>query len=121
MLKSAVAKARELGSPVGVGIVDAGGHLRAWALMDGAPQIALDVVLKKARTAAYIGRPSGELDLPAERAAALSRAAADFVAIPGSLPVIRNGHVLGAIAVGGSDSKTDVVVTEAGISALDLS
>lgn len=118
MLKFAVEKARELGTPVGVGIVDAGGHLRSWALMDGAPKLAYEVVLKKARTAAYMGQPTG--DIPPEPAAVLSQAATDFVNLPGGLPVIKDGQVLGAIAVGGSDPKTDVIVAEAGIAALDL-
>ncbi|MEU3617032.1 heme-binding protein [Streptomyces sp. NPDC006872] len=118
MLKFAVEKARELGAPVGVGIVDAGGHLRSWALMDGAPRLVHDVVLKKARTAAYMGQPTG--DIPPEPATALSLAAADFVNLPGGLPVIKDGKVIGAIGVGGSDPKTDILVAEAGIAALDL-
>jgi anthraniloyl-CoA monooxygenase len=119
MLKSAVEKAREIATPMGIGIVDAGGILRAWVLMDGATPLAFDAVLKKARTAAFTGRPSG--GVPAEIAANLALAMTDFANLGGGFPILKDGHVLGAIAAGGGTShEVDAKVANAGLAVLDF-
>jgi glc operon protein GlcG len=117
MLKAAVLEARRLKEPAGIAIVDPSGLLRAWVLMDDAVPLAADIVPKKARTAVYTGVPTG--DLPAELAAKLTAATAEIVDLPGGLPIVINGEVVGAIAAGARASETDVAIARAGLAALE--
>lgn len=116
MLKAAVGVARELRAPSGVAIVDASGLLRAWALMDGATPLAAEIVPKKARTAAFSGQPTGAV--PADISAQLASASDVFVALPGGLPIILDGTVIGGIAAGGASADNDVAIAQAGLDVL---
>jgi anthraniloyl-CoA monooxygenase len=116
MLKAAVGAARELEAPSGIAIVDAAGLLRAWAWMDGATPLALEIVPKKARTAAFSGLPTGAL--PPEISAQLAAASGTYVGLPGGLPVLLAGAVVGGIAAGGESSDNDVAIAQAGLDVL---
>ena len=59
LLHAAMAKAREMGVPQCISIVDPGGHLLAFARMDGAFSQSIDTSLMKAMTAASYGIPTG--------------------------------------------------------------
>ena len=118
MLKTAVEKAREIKAPMGIGIVDAGGTLRAWVLMEGASPLAYPAVLKKAKTAAYARQPSGKI--PAEIANLLAMAMPDFTNLEGGLPIMKGPEVLGAIGVGGGLPEADLIVARAGLATLTL-
>jgi uncharacterized protein GlcG (DUF336 family) len=61
LLAAAVAKAAEMRVPQCISIVDAGGHLLAFARMDGAFSQSIDTSLMKARTATSYGRPTGDI------------------------------------------------------------
>ncbi|AFS12102.1 MULTISPECIES: heme-binding protein [Mycobacterium] len=116
MVKAAVNAARELEAPSGVAIVDATGLLRAWVLMDGATRLAVEIVPKKARTAAFSGLPTG--DVPAEISAQLATASQTFVALPGGLPIVIDGAIVGGIAAGGESAENDVAIAQAGLDVL---
>ena len=58
-LGAAVAKAQEIGVPMGISIVDAGGNLLAFIKMDGAFIHTNHTSFSKAYTAASIRKPSG--------------------------------------------------------------
>jgi uncharacterized protein GlcG (DUF336 family) len=118
MLNAAVLEARKRESPVGVTIVDTSGLLRAYVLMDGAPPIAQEIATKKARTAAFIGAPTGGLD--SELAARLAAAATDFTDLHGGLPIAADGAVIGGIAASGGSAAADVAIAQAGLVALTL-
>src|SRR5262249_22749380 len=55
VLEAAVAKARDMGVPQCISVVDAGGHLLAFARMDGAFAMSMQTSLMKAKTAASYG------------------------------------------------------------------
>lgn len=116
VLNAAVDEARKREAPVAIAIVDTGGQLRAFVLMDGAVPFAQEVVPKKARTAAYVGAPTGEMD-PA-LAARLAAAATDFTDLRGGLPIVVDGVVVGGIAASGSSSDNDVAIAQAGLDEL---
>ena len=63
LLNAAMAKARDMKVPECIAIVDPGGHLLAFARMDGAFALSFDTALVKAMTAASYGIPTG--DIPA--------------------------------------------------------
>ncbi|GAB2968011.1 heme-binding protein [Amycolatopsis acidiphila] len=118
MLKAAVTEARRREAPSGIAIVDVSGLLRVSVLMDGAVPLANEIVPKKARTAAFTGAPTG--GMPAELAAKLASAAADFVDLPGGLPIVVDGVVVGGIAAGGMSAENDVAIAQAGLAAVDI-
>jgi uncharacterized protein GlcG (DUF336 family) len=118
IIAASAKKAAEIGSPSGIGVVDAGGRLRGWLLMDGATPLSLDAVLKKCRSAVFTGRPSG--GVPAEVALSLALAIPDFANLQGGFPIIKDGETVGAVAAGGGTHEADSVIAEAGLSAIKL-
>jgi uncharacterized protein GlcG (DUF336 family) len=117
IMRAAIQEARRAQSPSGIAVIDPAGTLRAWMLIDGASPFAFEAALKKAKTAAITGIPSGAMppDL-ADRLMVIT----DFVNLRGGLPIKKNGRVIGAIAVGGGTEENDVSVAQAGLLTLDL-
>jgi uncharacterized protein GlcG (DUF336 family) len=61
LVQAAMAKASEMNVPQCICVVDAGGHLLAFARMDGAFALSVDTALRKAQTAASYGGPTGDI------------------------------------------------------------
>jgi uncharacterized protein GlcG (DUF336 family) len=61
MLAAAVVKATAMKVPQCISVVDAGGHLLAFARMDGAFSMSMRTSLVKARTASCYGEPTGNI------------------------------------------------------------
>ena len=59
MLQAGIDKASSMGVPQCISIVDSGGHLLAFVRMDGAFSMSLETSLRKAKTAAAYGLPTG--------------------------------------------------------------
>ena len=118
ILRAAVDRATAMGVPQCISVVDTGGHLLAFVRMDGAFVQSIDSSLKKAMTAASYGRPTGLMD----DAIAIKLAIATDgkrINLPGGLPVIVEGHVIGAIGVGSGAGSEDLEVAKAGIAAIE--
>ena len=71
VIEGAEGKARELGLPVIIAVLDAGAHLKAFSRMDGAVLGSIDIAIGKARTARVVpdhtAKPSGNTASPALR------------------------------------------------------
>ncbi len=118
VLAAAVAKADEIGIPECISVVDPGGHLIAFTRMDGAFVQSIDSSLRKAMTSASYGNPTGLMpDGPDIRLAIATDG--KRINLPGGLPIIIDGHVIGAVGVGSGTGEEDLVVAKAGIAALD--
>lgn len=116
-LQAASAKAREIGTPQCIAVVDRGGHLLAFLRMDGAKVLSQYSATQKAATAASSAAPSGEL--PEPLAAGLAAATQGrFTNLRGGLPILVEGRVIGAIGVGSGTAEQDLIVARAGIDAL---
>lgn len=118
ILQAAMAKATAMEVPQCISIVDTGGHLKAFCRMDGAFVLSNDSSLKKAKTAAFYGQKTGQMD----DAVALKLALAtdgNRVNLPGGLPIIVDGHVIGGIGVGSGTGAQDLEVAKAGINAIE--
>src|SRR4051812_44867480 len=117
LLHAAAAKAREMNVPQCISVVDAGGHLLAFLRMDGAFVLSIDTCLRKAMTAASYGEPTGNLregiDLKLAVATDGKR-----INLPGGLPIIVDGQVIGAIGVGSGTGEQDREVAAAALRAL---
>lgn len=114
MLAAGIAKAKEMGVPQCISIVDAGGHLLAFARMDGAFALSYETSLMKAKTAASYGEPTGNIQEGVDIRLAIATQG-KRVNLPGGLPIIIDGRVAGAIGVGSGTGAQDRQVASAAL------
>ncbi len=117
ILAAAVAKAADMAVAQCITVVDPGGHLLAMARMDGAFALSIDTALGKARTAACYGEPTGHIAEGVDIKLAIATAG-KRINLPGGLPIVVDGHLVGGIGVGSGTGAQDLVVAKAGIAAL---
>src|SRR3954453_14060371 len=114
-------RAREIGQPQNIAVVDAGGNLVSHIRMDGAWIGSVDVAINKAL-------PARAFDLPTAELAANAQPGGPFYGIQesnkgrvmifaGGLPLKRDGQVVGAVGVSGGSGEQDTTVAEAAASA----
>jgi glc operon protein GlcG len=111
---------------VNIAIVDDGGHLLAFARMDGARPASGYTAQTKAVSAATFrqetgtlparGEPDVLLNLSLQNAAAAG--GGKMTSLKGGVPVLVNGQIIGAVGVGGGTGEQDAEVAKAGIQAL---
>src|ERR671923_1943431 len=101
------AAAAERGVAPVVSAVDAGGALIYLHRPDGAQVASVEVTTGKARTAAIYRRPSKDFEDQASggRPSALHLARA--VPLQGGMPILHEGHVVGAVGVSGASSADE--------------
>lgn len=123
VLAAAERRAVEISQPMNIAVVDDGGHLLAFARMDGAKPASVEISLVKARAAALRRSPTG----PALRegqpnvllAAGLAIARHDQqTPVRGGVPLVADGAVVGAIGVSAGSEDQDLDVARAGAEAL---
>jgi glc operon protein GlcG len=100
-------------------IVDDGGHLLWLQRLDGAAPISAHIAPAKARTAALGRRESKFYEdvINGGRTAFLTVPEIDGL-LEGGVPVLVDGHCLGAVGVSGVKSNEDAQIAKAGIAAL---
>jgi uncharacterized protein GlcG (DUF336 family) len=116
ILAAGLAKADEIGQPMNIAVVDAGGHLLAFGRQDGAIRASIDIsqrkavtsVLMNARTAALM-----ELVQPGAELYGLEQTAGGMVAFGGGVPIYRDRELVGAVGVSAGTVEQDVTVAEA--------
>jgi glc operon protein GlcG len=117
VLAAAVAKATEMQVPQCISIVDAGGHLIAFARMDGAFAMSMPTSLMKAKTAASYGEPTGNILAGVDIKLAIATQG-ERINLPGGLPIVIDGRVVGAIGVGSGTGEQDREVAAAALRAV---
>jgi uncharacterized protein GlcG (DUF336 family) len=127
VIAGAFASGAELGlKPLGVAVLDAGGHLIAFARADGASFSRAQLAIGKAAGAIAMGVSSRRLgEMAAERpwfvgAFAASAAHPVIPAAGGVIVVDESGAAIGAVGVSGDTSDNDEIATLAGIAAAGL-
>ncbi|WP_420105643.1 GlcG/HbpS family heme-binding protein [Herbaspirillum huttiense] len=117
----AEAEARANNWNVAISVVDDGGHLLWLQRMDGAAPISSKIAPAKARTAALGRRESKIYEdmINNGRVSFLSAPGLDGL-LEGGVPVVVEGHYVGAVGVSGVKSSEDVQIAKAGIAALGL-
>ncbi|MAF05371.1 heme-binding protein [Herbaspirillum huttiense] len=117
----AEAEARANNWNVAISVVDDGGHLLWLQRMDGAAPISSQIAPAKARTAALGRRESKIYEdmINNGRVSFLSAPGLDGL-LEGGVPVVVEGHYVGAVGVSGVKSSEDVQIAKAGIAALGL-
>jgi glc operon protein GlcG len=114
-------------SPDGPVYQAGGGHLLAFARMDGARPASIYTSMSKATTAALklgdtglLGEadepPNVHLNLAVENAAVMS--GGKFTTLLGGIAVQVDGQIIGGIGVGGAAGSEDAMIARAGLNAL---
>jgi len=116
---AAEAEATKNGWAVTIAIVDDGGHLLALQRLDGAAPISAHIAPAKARTAAVGRRESKVYEemVNQGRVSFLSAPTLEGL-LEGGVPVLVDGHCVGAVGVSGVKSSEDAQIARAGIAAL---
>ncbi|NGQ92475.1 heme-binding protein [Rhodobacter sp. HX-7-19] len=117
MLQAAADKARAMGQPQCIVIVDPSAVDLAVLRMSGARVLSLRSARAKAQTAASTGRPSALLP-EAVRGAIAAATEGAMTGLPGGLPIWRGGVLLGGIGIGSGSGAQDVEVAEAALAAI---
>jgi len=118
---AAEAEALANGWAVSIAIVDDGAHLLWLQRLDGAAPISAQIAPAKAQTAA-LGRRESKAYEDMINGGRFSFLSAPLVgALEGGLPIVADGHVVGAVGVSGVKSGEDAQVARAGIAALGVS
>ena len=118
---AAEAEAHQHGFKVSIAICDEGGHLLWFKRLDGAPPISAHIAPQKARTAA-LGRRESKLYediINGGRTSFLSAPELEAM-LEGGVPIMAEGHCIGAVGVSNVKSHEDAQVAKAGIAALGL-
>jgi len=121
IIEGAEKKAAEIGQPMNIAVVDAGGNLVAHVRMDNAWIGSIDISIKKAFT-------SRAFDITTKDLATHSQSGGQFFGIhasnngkvmifAGGIPLKRDGKVVGAVGVSGGSGEQDHAVAEAGVAA----
>jgi uncharacterized protein GlcG (DUF336 family) len=106
---------------VTISIVDDGGHLLWLQRLDGAAPVSAHIAPAKAKTSA-LGRRESKIyeDM-------INNGRVAFMSVPvlegileGGVPILVDGHTVGAVGVSGVKSTEDVQIAKAGIAALGL-
>jgi uncharacterized protein GlcG (DUF336 family) len=117
LIQGGIAKAKEMGVPQCIAVVDDGGNMLAFVRMDGGKFLSATSALNKARTAASTRQPTGGGPADIEIKLALATQGG-FTNLKGGLPVIIDGHCVGAIGVGSGTGDQDAEVGRAALAAL---
>lgn len=117
---AAEAEAKKNNWAVTIAIVDDGGHLLWLQRLDGAAPISAYIGPEKARAAALGRRETRiyEEMINDGRTAFLSAPLQGM--LEGGVPIIVDGHTLGAVGVSGVKSSEDAQIARAGIAALGI-
>lgn len=122
MVEAAIAAAEPTGTAFAIAVVDAAGHLSAFARMDGAGVITIKVAQDKAYTAAGFGLATDAWHEFIKDDAPLAMGAPSqidrLVTFGGGIPIRIEGHLVGGIGVCGGHWSDDVDIAEAALTAI---
>ena len=119
MIAAAHAKATEIGVPMVIAVVDAGGNLVAQQRMDDALLVSIDISLNKAYTAVAVKMPTHELAPLVQPGAPLfGISLADrgrVVVFGGGFPLKWGTKIIGGIGVSGGSVEEDMSCAAAAV------
>ncbi len=121
VIAAAEEKAEEIGQPMDIAVVDAGGNLKAHVRMDGAFIGSINISINKAYTAIAFQTETRDLvslTQSGQPLFGLSDAAGGRIVIfAGGIPLRRDGEIVGAVGVSTGTVEQDQEVAEAGAAA----
>ena len=122
LVAAAQAKAREVGKPISVTVVDSGGFTVLTERMEGGRPLTPSIALAKAYTAAIMQRPASMLKTwcqgQPEFFSQVSRMGHQpIVAADGGLTLKKNGEIVGGLGVAGGSGEEDEEIALAALKA----
>jgi uncharacterized protein GlcG (DUF336 family) len=122
VISAAERRAEEIGQPMNIAVVDAGGNLVSHVRMDGAWIGSIDISINKAYTSRAFDiatKDLGDNAQPGNQFYGIHASNQGKIMIfAGGIPLTRDGNVIGAIGVSGGSGEQDQTVAEAGANAL---
>ncbi|MFW5733892.1 MAG: GlcG/HbpS family heme-binding protein [Oceanidesulfovibrio sp.] len=122
VLQAAVEEAEEIGVPMNIAVVDAGGNLKAFYRMDDAFLGSIDIATKKAVTARYFNSSPREFGAASQVGQSLYGIEVSngglIIFAGGVLLVDRINVIVGAVGVSGGTVDEDERVAKAGAAAI---
>ena len=122
MLEAALVKGKELGMPFSISIVDRVGNLKAFAAMDGAPVLSLEIAQNKAFSAATYNIATHEWydrlkdDPPLLHGIVHTPR---LIIFGGGYPIKINNELIGGVGVSGGHYTHDMQVCQAALEVLN--
>ena len=120
VIEAAIAEAGRRNWKMNVSVVDSGGNLVAFQRMDGAMLASIQIAQHKARAAATFRRPTKIFEDGINVIHLNYLLAFDgIIASRGGIPLIDEGHIIGAIGCSGGADSQDEIVSEAGAAVIN--
>jgi uncharacterized protein GlcG (DUF336 family) len=112
--------AKEIGAPMSIAVVDAGGYLVAFERMDGCSFLSCEIAIGKAWTAAAVGLTTAMFSQIAggDTAFLVGGAVVNhgrLLAVPGGAPIRSGEAVVGAIGISGGTAEQDQQIADAAV------
>ena len=121
VVSAAEEKAREIGQPMDIAVLDAGRNLKSFARMDDAWLGSIEIAIDKAYTSTSFEMTTQDLASQAQPGQPLfginTTSNSRVVIFAGGIPLQRDGKVVGAVGVSGGTPDQDQQVAEAGVAA----
>jgi uncharacterized protein GlcG (DUF336 family) len=121
IIAAAEKRAAEIGQPMNIAVVDAGGNLVSHVRQDGAWIGSVEISISKAWTSRAFDISTKDLadnSQPTQQFFGIHTTNGGKVAIfAGGVPLSRDGQVVGAVGVSGGSGEQDQTVAEAGAAA----
>ena len=118
MVSAAEAKAKELNVSVTICVVDESGNLLFLEKGETASLNTIQFAQRKARHAAFYGKPSKEGADTIKKGNTEVMAFPEFFPNQGGLPINVNGQLLGGISASGAKSEIDEAIAQSALDAL---
>lgn len=117
ILSTAISKSEGMGRACSIAVVDENGWLVALHRMDGAPIPTAEIARDKAWTAATFRMPSAEVSQFGDPKVTghgfnVQNWNERLTTIPGGMPILNEGRLIGAIGVCGETPKEDVTLCQ---------
>jgi uncharacterized protein GlcG (DUF336 family) len=120
--ETAKTKAKEIGVPMNIAIVDEGANLKSFHRMDNAWLGSVDISIRKAKTTRYFDMSTGEigkLSQPGGPLYGIEHSNGGLITFPGGVLLKDGDQIIGAIGVSGGTVDQDHEVATAGAKAFN--
>ena len=112
---AAEAEARKNNWNVSIAVLDDAGHLVLFQRMDGAKLVAIDIAIRKARTAVYFQGATKGLEEEVTKGGRTALLPIEgFMPLEGGVPLMSGGQLVGAVGVSGVSGQQDAQCALAG-------
>ena len=115
---AAEAEARKNNWAVSIAVLDDSGHLILFQRMDGSKLVAIDIAIRKARTAVYFQGPTKDLEAEVAGGRTALLPIDGFMPLEGGVPLMAGGKLVGAVGVSGVSGQQDAQCALAGAAAM---